>query len=245
MVAHPSWGLGAISGWHTRVGSRAPWGASRRLPKEMSHCSFLQGHLRSQRLPAALPVLEEEKGRCSQHSSLPSAPLSFPSHIFYTLASSRWWGSRTCSQENAVHLLKSLLETILKQKWISARYTSQEKASVCLKTGVLVLAGMMMWLKRVQDTLVLWLMQSLPLPACSTEENTLIKQNMSVSCFFSLFCLHLDILQLFVSFCSGYLMTIHFGAGLWGQLPQAPSVPSHWCAGWGPAFRSALLLFLP
>lgn len=41
-----------------------------------------------------------------------------------------------------------------------------------------------MWLKMIQYTLVLWLTQNLPLPACSTEENTLIEQNVSVSWFF-------------------------------------------------------------
>lgn len=214
-------------------GSRAPWDASRRLPKEMSHCSFLQGHLRNQRLPATL-VLEEEKGHYSQHSSLPSGPFSFcpPSHFLHVSKLSVM--RPTYLQENAVHLPKSLLETILKQKWISARYTSLEKASVCLKTGVLDLACMMMWLKRIQYTLVLWLTQNLPLPACSTEENTLIEQNMSVSWFFlSLIYLHLD--RLLSLYCQLLLRLSNdcpfWCAGLWGQLPQAPSVPK-WLVCW-------------
>lgn len=100
MVAHPSWWLGAVSGWHTHVGSRAPWGASRRLPKEMSHCSFLQGHLRNKRLPAALPVLEEEKGHCSSTAPFPLSPFCPPSHIFYVLAScdeAHMFGGKHCA----------------------------------------------------------------------------------------------------------------------------------------------------
>lgn len=110
----------------------------------------------------------------------------------------------------AVHLLKSLLETILREKWISARYTSLGKASVCLKTAVLDSAGMMMWLKRVQDFMTCTEPPSASLQYWGKCFNW--AKHVSLLLFFFLFCLHLDRLQLFiVSFCSGYLMTIHFG----------------------------------
>lgn len=55
-----------------------------------------------------------------------------------------------------------------------------------------------------------------PSASLQTEENTLIEQNMSVSCFFlSLLSPFGYITALYCfSFCSGYLMTIHFSAGL-------------------------------
>lgn len=101
-------------------GGSTPWDASRIAPKGDESPLILAGspkELETVTAVAALPVLEEEeKGHCSEHSSLPSAPLSFrpPSRIFYMLASCLVM-KFTFLLENAVCLLRSLLEAILKQ----------------------------------------------------------------------------------------------------------------------------------
>lgn len=65
---------------------------------------FLQGHLRNQRLPAALPVLQEEKGPCS----LPSAPLFFSPSLSRFLCVSELSVMRlTCWQQNTAFTRKS------------------------------------------------------------------------------------------------------------------------------------------
>lgn len=160
-MAHPSWGLGAVSEWHTHVGSRAPWGASRRLPKEMSHCSFLQGHLRNQRCQQLFLCWRRRGVTAPSTAPFPLPPFFLPSLSHFLHVSKLLVVRLTSSQENAVHLLKSLLEAILKQKLISARCTSLEKTGICLKSRVLDSAGIMMWLKRVPGYLSLWLMQNL------------------------------------------------------------------------------------
>ena len=103
----------------TRVGS-FPRGASRRTPKGDESPLIPVGspkELETATAVAALPVPEKEKGHCSEHSSLPSAPLSFhpPSRIFYVLASCLVTRLRFLL-ENTAHLLKSLLEALLKQR---------------------------------------------------------------------------------------------------------------------------------
>lgn len=178
----PSWGLAAISGcthmWAAGLLGVLPGGSQRRWVTAHS-CRVTQGT----RDASSSSCAGGGEGSLSPEQLPSLSPPCFLPSLSHFLHISKLSVMRlTSSQENAVHLFKSLLETILKQKFISARCTSLEKASVCLKSGVLDSAGIMVWLKRVPGYLNLWPMQNLPLPACSTEENNWAKQ--SVSCFF-------------------------------------------------------------